>query len=378
MGITVGIAAVLLLVSLGEGARDYVIEEFGGLGANLVIVIPGKAETTGGAPPPTGGVVRDLTIDDATIVERRSPSVRATAPISLGSAPIKYADRGRNVPILGATPSYLEIRQLHVASGLPLPDTDPRQGARVCLIGRTVQQELFAGENPLGRVVRIGEWRFRVIGVLERKGQSLGLDFDDLVIVPVGTGLRLFNQTGLFRIIAQATSSAAVPSASAEVRAILTERHDGHEDFTVITQDAVLSAFGDILTTLTMAVGGIAAISLCVAGIGVMNVMLVSVTERVPEVGLLKAVGARNGQILAAFLVEAVMLTVVGGLAGVGVGMLGTAGIRWMFPALPASVPGWVVVLAVGVSAVVGLVFGVMPARRASRIAPVAALGRGL
>jgi len=376
-GIAVGVTAVVLLVSLGEGARAYVTDQFTSLGSNLVIVVPGKAETTGGAPPPTGGTVRDLTIEDAEAVARHARSVRRVAPITVGTAPVKYGERGRNLTVLGATPSYFEIRRLGVAAGRGLPETDVRREPRVCLVGRTVQRELFAGENPLGKVVRIGEWRFRVVGVLDHKGTSLGMDFDDLVIVPVGSGLRLFNRSSLFRILAQASRADLMRPAMEEMRALLVERHDGFEDFTLITQDAVLASFGKILTALTLALAGIAGISLSVAGIGVMNVMLVSVTERIPEIGLLKAVGARGRQVVAAFLLEAVVLTGAGGVLGSLLGIAGTAAIRFFFPSLPAQTPGWAVVSAVAVSAAVGLLFGVLPARRAGALTPVAALGRG-
>jgi len=278
------------------------------------------------------------------------------------------------VSVLGATPDYLHIRQLEVEAGQELPESDPRLGGRVCLIGRTVQRELFYGESPLGKIVRIGEWRFRVIGVLGRKGQTLGMDADDLVVIPVGTGLRLFNQAGLFRLLVQSTSHPTVPEAMEEVREILTERHEGYEDFTIITQDAMLEQFGQILDTLTLALVGIATISLAVAGIGVMNVMLVSVSERIPEVGLLKAVGARDRQILAVFLAEAVTVAFVGGAAGVASGLAGTALLRWLFPALPAWTPLWSVCAALGVSMFVGLVFGVLPARRAAALDPASAL----
>lgn len=377
-GVAVGVAAVLILVSLGEGARAYVEDQFGSLGTNLIIVAPGRSETVGGAPPAAGGVVRDITLEDAEAVRRRGRYVRKVAPVSFGNAPIKRRERSRDVPVLGATQTYLDIRRLGVAVGQGLPEGDPRQGARVALIGRTVQRELFPDESPLGATVRIGEWRFRVVGILERKGQSLGIDIDDLVVVPVGTGMDLFDRTGLYRLIIQASSESLVPEAMEEIREVLTERHEGYEDFTIITQDAVMSSFSDILDTLTLALAGIAAISLAVAGIGVMNVMLVSVTERVAEVGLLKAVGARDGQVLAVFLAEAVAVSVTGGLAGLALGFAGTGLLRWMFPALPAWTPPWAVATAVGVSALVGLVFGVLPARRAARLDPAQSLGRGV
>jgi putative ABC transport system permease protein len=373
LGVTIGVAAVVLLTALGEGARLYVTGEFAALGSNLLVVLPGKTETKGAAPI-AGGTQHDLTLQDAEAVLRRCPRVRRIAPISLGSARLGYGERRREVTVMGATPDLLPVRRLSVAVGRFLPPIDPERGAPVAVIGRTVESELFQGENPLGKAIRIGDWRFRVIGVMASKGQSLGFNMDDMVIVPVGSGLRLFNQTSLFRILIEVGAHAEIQAARQEVLAILKGRHDDKEDVTVLTQDSVLGAFNRILGALTLAIGGIAAISLSVAGIGIMNVMLVSVSERTPEVGLLKALGATPGQILRVFLVEAILLSSTGGLLGLLAGYGGAGALAWRFPALPASPPGWAVAASLVVSLGAGLLFGVLPARRAARLDPVAAL----
>lgn len=374
-GIAVGVAAVLLLTSLGEAARDYVVQEFVGLGTNLVAVVPGKVETTG-LPVPFGGTTRDLTIDDAVAVERRCPSVLYAAPVSLGSAPFSHAGSGRTVAVVGTTPDFLVIRNLRLAAGRTLPGGDPRHGERVCVIGPTVREKVFGDANPLGVTVRIGEWRFRVVGLLEPRGRALGMDLDDMVLVPVATGMRMFNRTTLFRILTQARSADDVGRARAEIGAALRARHDGREDFTLFTQGAMLATFESVMGALTAALAAIAAISLLVAGLGIMNVMLVSVTERTAEIGLLKALGARPAAILRLFLAEAVGLAAAGAVAGVGLGLAAVFAATVILPELPARAhPGWlaaVILLALGT----GALFGALPARRAARVEAALALAR--
>jgi putative ABC transport system permease protein len=375
LGMAIGIAAVILLTTLGEGARQYVAGEFMALGSNLVIVLPGKTETSGTAPI-VGGTPRDLTLADAEAILRRVPRVRRLAPLSVGQAKVGYREKRRDVTVLGSTPDLLPVRRLSVATGRFLPDVDLHRGAPIAVIGRKVQSELFGAENPLGRPIRIGDFRFRVVGVLAAKGQSLGVDMDDVVIVPVTSAMKMFDQTTLFRLLIEVGAHAEIETARREVLDVLRERHEGEEDVTVLTQDAVLVAFTRILGVLTLALTGIAAISLSVAGIGIMNVMLVSVSERTSEVGLLKALGARPAQILRAFLAESAMLAVAGGVLGLAAGYAGAFWMAHQFPALRAAPPPWAVLAALVVSFAAGVLFGVLPARRAARLDPVAALAR--
>lgn len=374
LGTAVGVAAVILLTALGEGARRYVTQEFASLGSNLLIVLPGKTETSG-AMPLLGTSPRDLTIEDAEAL-LRSPRVRRLAPLTVGQAPVRFLDRERDTTVVGSTADLLPVRHLTVAAGRFLPEADSERGGPVCVIGRTIQRELFGSQNPLGQAVRVGEWRFRVVGVMAGKGESLGMDMDDVVIVPVASGLRLFNRTSLFRILIEVNTHEQIAQARRDALEILRQRHDGEEDVTVITQDSVLSSFDRLLRALTMALGGIAAISLAVAGLGVMNVMLVAVTERTTEVGLLRALGAKRPQILGLFLAEAALLSAAGGALGLGAGYAAAALLARVYPALPAAPPVWAVAAAVGLSLGVGLTFGVLPARRAARLDPVAALAR--
>ena len=372
----VGVAAVVILTGLGDGARRYVTDQFNSLGTNLLIVVPGKVETSGAAPI-FGGTTRDLTIADAQMIGRRVPGARYVVPISVGGAEVTHGGRGRTVTVVGATQDYFKVRDLKVASGAMLPPLDPRQSERVCIIGRTVQRELFEGANPLGRIVRIGEWRFRVIGILERKGAALGMDIDNIIIVPVATAMQLFNRTGLFRIIVQGNAFANLDRTREDLRETLIERHDGEEDFTLIEQGSMISALDTILRTLTLAVAGIAAISLAVAGLGIMNVMLVSVTERTGEIGLMKAIGAGRAQILGIFLTEAAILSVIGGVIGLALGYAAGAVLHALIPALDPTPPGWSVAAALATALIVGVVAGLVPAMRAARVDPVVALAKG-
>ena len=371
LGVTIGVAAVVMLTALGEGARLYVVDQFASLGTNLLIVIPGYTETSGSFG--YGGVPNDLTLDDAQAIARLVPAARRVAPISMANDEVAFHERRRQVAILGTTPEYQEARQLDMARGEFLPAEEVDRGSPVVILGAKTARELFGSIEPGGKFGRVAGGRMRVIGVLAIQGTKMGMDFDDIAIVPVATAMQLFNQSSLFRILVQAHAYSDLEMAKAEVRKLLIERHD-EEDITVITQDAVLSTFNAVLGALTLAVGAIAAISLSVAGIGIMNVMLVSVSERTKEIGLLKALGVARRQILAAFLTEAALISSAGGLLGLGIGWLAVRLLVRLYPVLPASPPIWAVVAALVISVGVGVTFGLLPARRATRLDPIAAL----
>jgi putative ABC transport system permease protein len=370
-GVAVGIAAVVALTALGEGARRYVVQEFTSLGSNLLIIMPGKVETTGAMP--FGGVAHDLTIEDAQAIAQRVPGVVRTAPLAAATETVQAGDRGRSLPILGTTAEYSQVRQVTVAAGRFLPGGEAHQSGAELVLGSKAARELFGAANPLGKVVRVGPYRFRVVGVLAPKGRSLGFDFDDLAFVPVRTAMRIFDRSSLFRVLVEMRSTDGLAQAKEDVLRLLRERHRA-DDVTIITQGAVLSAFSAILAVLTAALVAIASVSLTVAGIGIMNVMLISVTERRAEIGLLKALGARNRQVLGAFLTEAVVLSSLGGLVGLGVGALVVRLFVGIYPAFPATPPAWAIGLSIAVSVLVGGLFGVWPARRATRLDPVTAL----
>jgi len=374
-GVAIGVASVVLLTSLGEGARLYVTGEFANLGTNLLIVLPGKTETTGVTPFVTGAP-HDLTLEDADAIGKRVRSVRRFAPLTRGAAPAGREERRRDVTVTGTTAEFLAVRNLAIQTGRFLPAGEAAREQRVCVIGSTVRRELFGAGNPLGEWLRLGDERFRIIGVLAPRGMSIGMDMDDMVFVPIGRAMKMFNQSGLFRLLLEIRSHDEIPAAEESVRRVLMERHDGEDDVTMLTQDSVLATFGRILALLTAALVGIAAISLTVAGIGIMNVMLVSVSERRREIGLLKAVGVTARQVVAVFLVEAALLSTSGGVLGLAVAFAGTGLLRGLYPAFPAQPPPWAVGAALIVSISVGLAFGAAPARRASRLDPIVALAR--
>ncbi|HKK71096.1 MAG TPA: ABC transporter permease [Candidatus Krumholzibacteria bacterium] len=372
LGVTIGVAAVVILTSLGEGARRYVVGEFASLGSNLVILVPGKTETEG-LGPLVSTAEHDLTLDDAAAVQRRVRGVRSVAPVVVGTARAEFRERGRDITVLGTSRPMLDVRQLEVRVGRYLPSETTR--GPICVLGATVARELFVNRNPLGESIRVGGMRLRVVGLMAPRGQSLGMDLDEVVHVPVETAMHLFDQSSLFRVVVEARSAGGVERVQEDALALLAERH-GTEDVTAITQDAVLSTFDRILGALTIALGAIAAISLTVAGIGIMNVMLVAVSERTREIGLLKALGATRRQVLTVFLLEAAVISGSGGLLGLGVGLAAATVLRLGVEGYPVQPPVWAVVAALIVSATVGVVFGLVPARRAMRLDPVDALTR--
>ena len=376
LAMSIGVAAVVVLTALGDGARRYVIDQFSSLGTNLVIVLPGRTQTGGFSPANVvTSTPRDLTLDDARAV-LRAPAVLRVAPVSVGSAELSAGGKLRATVIVGTVAEYLDIRRFELAQGRFLPQEDWSHGSPVMVIGGRVRRELFGAEPAVGRLVRAGDRRFRVIGVLATTGMGLGMNTDELAFVPVSAAQQMFNTNTLFRVIVEARHREAIAAAKSQVQEILKARHEGELDVTVITQDAVLATFDRVLGTLTVGVAGIAAISLAVAGILVMNVMLVSVTQRTAEIGLLKALGATQGAIRGAFLTEAALLSAAGGLLGFALGHAGAAALRYLYPAFPAYPPDWAVLAGLGTAFATGLVFGVMPARRAARLDPVLALAK--
>jgi len=374
LAMAIGVSSVLLLTAVGEGTRRYVNNQFMNLGSHLLIVMPGKLETTGGQPPILSATEVDLTIDDA-IALTRSHSIRRVAPLALGSAPVSYNQRERTVNVIGSTASLYEVRKLKMSAGRFLPGGDPTRGAAIAVIGDTLKTELFGSSTALGQRIRIDGQKFRVIGVLEAAGAAgVGMDLRDTAIIPVATAQRLFDSPSLFRVMVEADGHNAIPRAEKAIIDILRVRHNGEEDVTVITQDAMLATFNTILGSLTYAVGGIAAISLAVAGILIMNVMLVAVSQRKAEIGLLKAIGSPGSQILRLFLAEATMLALLGTFSGLVLGFSGVWGLAIALPDFPIGVPYWAPIAATGTSLATGVVFCLLPARRAARLDPVLAL----
>lgn len=370
----IGVASVVLLTALGDGARHYVTGKFSALGTNLLIAIPGRNETVGGPPPIMGETPRDLSLADHAAVSRLS-LVKRAVPVMIGSTTVStMAGVEREVTLLGVTSDLLEVRRLQVAQGRFLPPQPVDRAGAVCVLGPKVARELFRNDNPLGAWVRVGNRRFRVIGIMANTGVSIGQDFNDMALVPVASAQALLDTQGLFRLLIEAREGVSLQEAKAAVRRTLIAMHEGEDDVTLITQDSVVATFDRILRALTLGLAGISAVSLLVSGILVMNVMLVTVTQRRGEIGLLKALGARLTAIRNLFLLEAALLSLAGILAGLLAGYGIAAAVAWRYPEFPVAVPWWGAMSASGIALGFGLVFGVVPARRAAALDPVLAL----
>jgi len=375
LAMSIGITSVTVITALGESARRYIVNEFQALGTHLIIVLPGRSETTGGHPPIFGETPRDLTLADADALSS-SRQIAAIAPVSIGAAPVSIKGLEREATIIGSTAAFREVRHLNVAQGRFLPVADVDQALPVCVIGQKIKDEMFAQQQALGQWLRISDRRYRVIGVLASEGQSIGVDFDDMVIIPVASAQTLFNRYSLFRILVEAKSKQGMYKAVDEIREIIKARHDGEDDVTLITQDSVVSTFDDILKALTLTVASIASISLAVAGILVMNVMWVSVTQRTAEIGLLKALGATRRQLISLFLMEAMILSVAGAVAGMLLGKIVLVVLQLVYPGFPLFLPVWAIWAALAVALLTALIFGVLPAKKAADMDPVNALNK--
>jgi putative ABC transport system permease protein len=372
LGIAIGIAAVILLTSVGEGTRRYMLDQFTQFGTNVLAINPGKVETLG-IPGVFGGTTHKLTLDDAEAI-RRVPGVVAVAPMAMGQARVEGNRRGRSVFIYGTTSELPEVLRFRIGQGSFLPPGDPRRGALVAVLGPRLKRELFGESNALGEFVRVADTRLRVIGVMAPKGRILGFDIDDAAYVPVATVMRMFNLDELHEVDVSFTHQHLSESVAARVRSLLSERHGGREDFILMTQTEMLRVFDDVMGAVTAAAAAIAGISLAVGAIGVGTMMWITVGERVGEIGLLRAIGATAREVQGLFLLEAVVLTVLGGALGVLLGLGIALLVRLLVPSLPVYTPLEYVGAALTVSAVTGLVAGVLPARRAASLHPVDAL----
>ncbi len=371
LGIAVGIASVVLLTSIGEGIHQFVLSEFTQFGTNIIGINPGVT-TTHGTPGAMISNVRPLTLDDALALEE-IPEVLGVVPLVQGNGEVEYKEKSRRTYIFGVNHRVPEVWQMRVAGGRFLPDEDPRSARAFVVLGSRVRDELFKSENPLGKPVRIGGERYRVMGLMESKGQMLGFDLDDAVYIPVARALAMFNRESLMEIDLLYQKGIPADQVSRKARAILEGRH-GIVDFTLTTQEDMLDVLGSMLNVLTLAVGALGGISLFVGGIGILTIMTIAVRERTAEIGLLRAIGAGRGQVLLLFMGEATALSAMGGLAGLILGMGGAFILSLALPSLPTHTPVLYVFLAEALAVFIGLVSGVVPAWQASRLDPVEAL----
>jgi putative ABC transport system permease protein len=372
LGIAIGVAAVILLTSIGEGTRVYMVSQFTQFGTNILAINPGKSKTIG-IPGALGGTTRKLTIDDAEALFR-VPGVETVVPVVMGNARVQTGERGRSVSVLGATPDLPALWRFGARQGSFWPKGDPRRGAPLAVLGPKLARELFGDRSALGEFVHVAGGRFRVVGVMEPKGQMMGFDIDDLAYVPVASAMDLFDLDELMEIDLIYSAVRETARVEAEVKRVLAVRHGGTEDFTVTSQEAMLDVFGKVMDVVTMAVGAIAGISLLVGATGILTMMWIAVGERTSEIGLVRALGASRGQVQVLFLAEAAVLAGLGGVAGVVLGLGGGAALHVAVPGLPVETPLRFVVAGLAVSVATGLVSGVAPARRAALLDPIEAL----
>ena len=371
-GIAVGIAAVILLTSIGEGIHRFVLGEFSQFGTNVIGISPGRSSARGGAPSGLPTSVRPLTLEDAQALQHVT-GVVGVVPTAWGNAEAQARGRVRRTTIYGVSSAALPLFNMRVAVGQFLPGEGTDDARAFAVLGAKLKNELFGSANALGERLRIGGQSFRIVGVLAPKGQFLGIDLDDTAFIPAARALELFNRDGLTEIHLSYAEGASAKAVADAAEAVLKARH-GRADFTVTTQQEMLSTLSNILDILTMAVAALGSISLLVGAVGIVTIMTIAVAERTHEIGLLLALGSRRGTVLRLFLGEAVVLAVLGSLLGVAVGFGLAQAIRLALPALPVSTPLPYVLLAVGSSALIGLVAGVLPARRAAGLDPVEAL----
>lgn len=374
LGIAIGIAAVIILTSIGEGTRQFILSQFTQFGTNLLAVTPGKTKTLG-IPGVLGGSTHKLTLEDA-IALRRLPGVKRAIPLVVGSARVATEGRGRSVTVFGVTSDMPELWKFTVRQGTFLPAGDSRRRAPVAVLGSKLKEELFGDANPLGRFIRIAAHRFRVIGVMAPKGQMLGFDIDDAVYTPVASAMQMFNMDELVEIDVTYSHERDTDGVVERIRRLLIGRHRGTEDFTITTQAAMLSALDDIMRVVTLAVGAIAGVSLIVGAIGILTVMWIAVGERASEIGLLRAIGATAGQVYRLLLFESVLLAGLGGALGAGIGLTLVLVAPLILPGLPVRVEPNYLVAALLISTCTGLLSDLLPARRAASVDPVDALHR--
>ena len=370
LGLVIGIAAVVILTSIGRGIHSFVLAEFTQFGTHLLSVNPGK-KTTFGISGATISTVRPLSLDDAAALSKM-PSVIAVVPVVQGNVRVEAGAKQRRTNVFGVSSGVPEVWRINTAIGrfLPAEEGNPRA---LAVLGHKMAAELFGSTNPLGQRIRIGTDRYRVIGVMEKKGQMLGFDMDDTLYIPAAKAMELFDRESLMEIDVLYKSTVSVDAIKNAVRRLMIARH-GLEDFTIITQNQMLETLDSVLNILTMGVAALGSISLLVGSVGILTIMTIAVSERVSEIGLLRAIGAEQRVIFRLFLGEALALSVAGGLTGVMAGILVILAIGHALPELPVELSWKYIISSFAVSVLIGMVSGVMPAIKAARLEPLEAL----
>lgn len=374
LGMIIGVMAVILLVSVGTGAKRYITGQFESLGTNIIIIQPGKTDKESSMGPPVSSSKGKLLMSDVEALERYATSLSAVSGVMFGAGVVKNETGTVNINILGSNDQFLNIFNMVITQGSYITKEDDDAGRRVVVLGYNVKKNLFGEETALGKLVKVNDSEHRVIGIVKPTGDKLGFNVDDMVFIPTKSSLRLFNTDRLFGIRAAAKTRNGLEDAVKDITEILKERDNGEENFTIVTQVTMLESMNTILNMLTYALGAIAFISMLVGGIGIMNIMLVSVTERTKEIGIRRAVGARRNDILKQFMIEAVVISVSGGLIGILLSEAIAYTLYFTFPSFDMRPPFWIIPPAFMLSFITGLCFGVWPARKASLIQTIDAL----
>lgn len=371
-----GVGAVVVLTALGEGARGYVLGEFAYLGKDTIVMVPGRKATTGGMPPMTGIAAHDITLEEMEVLQRSVPGVTSLAPMIMGNGPVSYKSRERDSLVIGTTAAFFPLRKLEIAQGSSLPELALGEGQQVAVIGQKLKDELFDSERAIGQWIRLRDYRFRVIGVLEGSGDSFGADLSEAIFIPVASAQAVFNVHGMFRVTLQVKENYQVDQVKSMIEKQMQALHNGDLDVTLISPDAMLATFDGILRVMTLGVAGIGAISLVVSGILVMNVTLMSVKQRTGEIGLLKAIGAPSAQVRTLFLTEAAIISAAGAVLGIVVGRVMVFVGTQLYPSVPFATPDWALWASLGLAIGTALLFAWLPAQQAANMEPVDALGR--
>ncbi|MEK9765954.1 MAG: ABC transporter permease [Thalassolituus sp.] len=373
VAMAIGVLAVVLLTGIGEGGRRFVMAEFASLGNDVLVMLPGRKETTGGLPPLTGEGTRDITLEDAQSLLRIS-GVKSIAPIVVGTSRLSISGLSRDSLVLGTTQDFFTIRDLNFSQGQAYKTREGSRSRAECTLGATLRDELFGPRRALGEWINVGDYRCRVTGVLTDSGTGFGFDMSNALIVPVDNAMQIFNTEGLFRVMIQIEDTDAVPAMTTAIENQMQMRHDGQLDITIVTPDSLLSAFNNVLMIMTFAVAGIAAISLLVAGVLIMNMTLIGVAQRRAEIGLLKALGASSREVRLLFITEATLLAISGAVLGMLIAEVILMALRIKFPEVPFATPIWASTSAIGLSALAGVLFSWIPAQKAAKLPPVLAL----
>jgi putative ABC transport system permease protein len=368
LGMVIGVFAVVTLVSVGQGAQRFVLSEFESLGTNIIIIQPGKSDSRSKLGPPVGSAKRKMTLADVTALEKKTFHLDAVSGLMLGSAAISQEDYQANISVFGCAESFFSIINIQRGDGRLFTREEDESGRRFIVLGSVIKEKLFGSETALGRSVKLNQTEFKVIGVARSAGDKLGFNIDEFAFIPTKTAMRLFNDDKLFGIRAKSSSRVSIETAVDEISEVLKERRNGEEDFTVVTQVAIMDSLQGILGMLSYVLGAIASISMLVGGIGIMNITLVSVSERTQEIGIRRALGASQRNILTQFLLESLILSVISGILGIIGSLMLSGSLSLFYPSFDMSPPAWIFLPAFFLAVFIGGLFGVLPAVKASRI----------